>query len=82
MVKHAGASEVWIRVRVEGDDLCVIVEDNGKGITSDTPGPNSDGLQNMRERLKKIGGHCEIEASATGGTVVCFRLPTNVKSTN
>lgn len=80
VVKHAGASEVWIRVRVEEDALCVIVEDNGKGITSDAPGSNSDGLQNMRERLNQIGGRCEIENRDMGGTVVRFHLPTSVKT--
>jgi signal transduction histidine kinase len=80
VVKHAHASEVWIRVRVEGDDLCVVVEDNGRGMTSDSTGSNGDGLQNMRKRLEQIGGRCEIENVTAGGTVVRLLLPTATKA--
>lgn len=39
-VKHSGASEVWLRARLENTQLIVEVEDNGRGMPAGK-GPNS-----------------------------------------
>ena len=75
VVKHAQATEVWLRVRVEADVLHFTVEDNGRGFN---PGPcatDGDGLANMKERLRSVGGTCVFGRTATGGNRVEFRLP-------
>ena len=36
---------------------------------------NPDGIANMEDRLKTLGGQCEITSSAKEGTTVCFRAP-------
>lgn len=77
VVKHSGATEVWLRVRVEAGVLQLVVEDNGRGLAA-VPGqgaPGGDGLENMRERLRSIGGTCGFSRSAAGGTRVAFRVP-------
>ena len=74
IVRHAQADAVTIRINVEGEDLCVAVEDNGKGLA--TPAAETaDGLINMSERLKQLGGRCEITNLPNGGTSVRFLLP-------
>src|SRR5262245_26088599 len=68
VVKHAGASEVWIRVALDQSECVVTIEDNGCGIDPRTVRAEGNGLQNMRMRLNTIGGKFEIETSAQQGT--------------
>jgi signal transduction histidine kinase len=76
VVKHAQATEVCIRIATTPDELSVTVADDGRGIAA-TGVPKGDGTLNMQSRLDQIGGHCDIRARPGGGTIVCFRLPTN-----
>lgn len=76
-VRHSGATEVWVRLRVEENRLDIIVEDNGQGL----PNPEElrvtegSGLHGMKERLASIQGQCEITGSAGKGTSVRFTVP-------
>jgi signal transduction histidine kinase/ligand-binding sensor domain-containing protein len=72
IVKHAGASEAWLRIRFEDEVLTVAVEDNGRGFEPGRAGPGADGLRNMRQRLAEIGGTCRIESGSGRGTVITF----------
>ena len=40
-----------------------------------TQRPGADGVANMKERLKALGGQCEILSEARKGTTVCFEAP-------
>jgi ligand-binding sensor domain-containing protein/signal transduction histidine kinase len=75
VVKHARAAEVLLLVRVQEGALVVSVKDDGGGFSPDTPPPGADGLNNMRERLGRLGGSCEIVSVVGQGTDVTFRLP-------
>jgi signal transduction histidine kinase len=72
-VKHSEATEVWLRVRLESGEVKVCVEDNGRGLRTGAD-ELGEGLRNMRERMKRIGGTCEIESDANG-TRVSLSLP-------
>ncbi|WP_344619623.1 histidine kinase [Dactylosporangium salmoneum] len=73
VTRHAGASACTVRLAAEGDTLVVEVTDDGAGIA---PGTSSGvGLVSLRERAAELGGRCEIECPASGGTVVRARLP-------
>lgn len=72
-VKHSSASEVWLRLRVEGEALELCIEDNGRGFSSNTD-ELSEGFRGMRARMGQIGGACRIESDSKG-TRVCFSLP-------
>lgn len=85
IVKHAKASEVWLRVLVQPDSFCVIIEDNGCGLVpgkvngvSSTPHPDrissGHGLTNMERRLATIGGRCVIRSEAGQGTRAELRV--------
>jgi signal transduction histidine kinase/ligand-binding sensor domain-containing protein len=76
IVKHAGATEVWMRARTEAGVLQLVLEDNGRGLAGRSQPGGGDGLENMAERLRSMGGTCVIGPGATGGTRVEFRLPT------
>jgi len=80
VVKHAHASEVWLRLVVQPRSFCVIVEDNGcglaaangrsNGVATTQPGRISSGhgLLNMERRLAAIGGRCVIRSEPGRGT--------------
>ena len=86
IVKHAAATEVQLRLNVEGarESLTITIADNGRGFkvptdaaaTSASPGTGGGhGLGNMIYRLKAIGGRCELESCPGQGAVVRLVLP-------
>jgi signal transduction histidine kinase len=71
-VRHAGAASCSLRL-VGGDDLTVVVEDDGHGLPA---APRAGiGLTSMRERAAELGGECRVEPRPGGGTRVVARLP-------
>lgn len=72
-VRHADAATLTINVTV-GDDLCIEVIDDGKGIPDDV---NASGLINLRQRAEDAGGTFTVEAIPAGGTRLrwCAPLP-------
>jgi signal transduction histidine kinase/ligand-binding sensor domain-containing protein len=75
IVKHAGATEIWLRVDLREEMLEMIIEDNGRGFTQVPDNALADGLRNMRQRLAEIGGECRVESQPDSGTRVILRLP-------
>jgi signal transduction histidine kinase len=55
--------------------LIVEVSDDGRGFDAQTGTAGHDGIANMHERLKSLGGVCEITSDARTGTTVRFRAP-------
>lgn len=75
VVKHAGASEVSILLDLRGGGFSLAVRDNGRGFNPAAVPERPDrgnGLKNMRQRLEKLGGHCEIRSAAGSGAEVRF----------
>jgi signal transduction histidine kinase len=73
-LKHAHASIADVRVRYEGDQLQLVVADDGVGAAAN--GSNGGhGLIGMRERVGLYGGRLETGAGAGGGFVVRAELP-------
>jgi signal transduction histidine kinase len=74
VVKHAGAGRVQLRVAAAGDDLEVLVADDGAGFDS---GAENDGfgLAGMRERVELTGGELQIESRPGDGTRVRASMP-------
>lgn len=76
VVRHAGASEVRLVVRVENRALHVTVADNGRGLQEPDPAAvGHEGLANMRRRMEKVGGRFEITGELDRGTTVKFTVP-------
>jgi signal transduction histidine kinase/ligand-binding sensor domain-containing protein len=70
VARHSGASEVCIRIFLENKaHLVVCIEDNGHGLPESVR-ESADGLINLRQRLTRIGGDCEITSRQNGGGVV------------
>ncbi len=75
IVKHAQASEVWLRADVTGPALRIAIEDNGCGFEQPPENSWADGLRNMRQRMAEIGGDFRIESRPGAGTKVTLELP-------
>jgi signal transduction histidine kinase len=77
VVKHAQASEVWIRLRLQSGSFTLEIEDNGRGIGGlDTGAPQMrNGLRNMRRRMEDIHGEFSISSGTNGGTIVRLTIP-------
>lgn len=73
VVKHSGATEVKLHASISDDALRLSVQDNGRGLAAPRS-EFSEGLDNMVERLSKIGGRCHIDSGAHG-TCVAFTIP-------
>lgn len=74
VVRHANATEVFLGAEIQNGTLKFSVADNGCGFDSAQNKSGADGLKNMRERMKEIGGEFQVE-SASGGTKIFFICP-------
>lgn len=66
--KHAGATNVWVRLTVHGTSVDLVVEDDGVGGASARPGHY--GLHTMSERAQRIDAELDVVARHGGGTAV------------
>jgi signal transduction histidine kinase len=84
-VKHAKASNVWIRAWREDFTQCCTIRDDGAGFKmrrgQGTPRKGL-GLVAMRERVSAIGGTLQIESRPGHGTEVSIRLPLEATDAN
>jgi PAS domain S-box-containing protein len=77
VARHAGASEVQIRLAAEEDQLVLTVRDDGSGIAPGDPRSNRNGigLVSMRERATALGGQLRVASIAGRGTTIEVTLP-------
>ena len=80
VLRHAEASNVWVDVRRNGEQLHLSLGDDGRGFDvaaarqHATEG-KSLGLINMQERASLVGGRIEVTSRPGQGTVVDVFLP-------
>lgn len=82
IMRHAKASviEVICLYVSESDSLLLEVRDNGRGIPSREAGrPLGKGLESMRLRAQKLGGHLQISTKAKVGTRMRLLVPLHVR---
>jgi len=70
-IKHSGSGSILVSLRREGDELSLLVSDNGVGFTPRFTGSlNGLGIASMRHRLRHIGGSLSIVSAPGQGTTV------------
>ncbi|MBT9504330.1 MAG: sensor histidine kinase, partial [Burkholderiaceae bacterium] len=76
VARHAHATDVRIELRVQGQELVLTVQDNGRGFPSGaTRKEGSFGLMGMRERAYLLGGELLVDNPPGGGGRITVRLP-------
>jgi signal transduction histidine kinase len=79
VARHAQASAVLVQVGVEGDQVRIEIEDDGKGFDPGKVGERRErrpwGLMGIRERAETLGGSAEIDTAPGQGTHLTVRIP-------
>ncbi len=73
-VKHAQCKQVTVDFRPEGNQLQLIISDDGVGFDIGK-GKRGIGLRNVTSRVKKIKGTLAINSKKGEGTTILVRLP-------
>ena len=77
-LKHAKASNIWVAVEQEGDEVEMVLRDDGVGFDVEAPGPEGHyGMTMMRERATVGGGTFAIKSVPGEGTTITVRFPTS-----
>jgi signal transduction histidine kinase len=71
VARHAEAAKVSVEVSIEGEQVRLLVIDDGRGFE---PGGRSSGIANMASRAEDLGGTCTVRA-LDQGTQVSWTAP-------
>jgi len=80
VIKHSLATRCSVTVARTGSEVLVVVEDNGRGFEETARTDASDasagnGLSNIRERARILGGHAEFLSRPGEGTRITVTVP-------
>jgi len=78
ILKHAKAQQVGVQVVFSPAEFQIIIEDDGCGFDVAAPikrAGGGNGLENMRERMRSIGGRLECQSRPGQGTQLVFTAP-------
>jgi PAS domain S-box-containing protein len=74
--RHAGASQIQVRIADTGSVLSLYVRDNGCGASADAfDAPTAYGVMGMRERARHHGGRLSISSQLGQGSLFHLRMP-------
>lgn len=75
VVRHARASQVWVDLSVEEDEVTLTVQDNGVGMDEAKSKSDGIGLAGLRERITIAGGTLIISSAPMRGTILSAHFP-------
>jgi signal transduction histidine kinase len=77
--KHAHASQILVRLRVDDHFFTAEIRDDGIGFDVEKAQRRREvghmGLLNIEERAELVGGRCSIKSQPGAGTLVCLDIP-------
>lgn len=73
--KHSAATELRLRVALADSLLSLVIEDNGRGFDATTLKTDRNGLKNIENRMRHLGGQAVIRGGPGCGTRVELELP-------
>jgi signal transduction histidine kinase len=80
IIKHGQATEVWVRIQREDQELMLQIEDNGKGFDelgqseANPHGMGGRGIQNMKKRMTAIDARFQLRSRSGQGTTLSIFL--------
>jgi signal transduction histidine kinase len=75
ILKHASASRIMISLTGSGQNLNLMIEDDGTGFHPDKPSPGL-GMKNMMIRVEQIlNGNFRIDSRLSMGTIINVNIP-------
>lgn len=83
ILKHANASEIFIKMKYTTSHFHLIILDNGKGFSKAETKARSikdagSGLKNLEKRAQLVGASLNIESSPGKGTAIYIYLPKQI----
>ena len=75
VVRHAKASDAWVRLDVEHSHARLLVGDDGCGFDPASVDSSHFGLRSMRERADDSAGQLFLKSTAGEGTTVTVEWP-------
>lgn len=75
VVRHARASSALVTLSSNEREVTVTIEDDGRGIATESGGEHHYGLSIMRERSRSLGGRLEIRSNKPGSRIVVTFVP-------
>ena len=74
IAKHSRATEARVKISLDDSMLKICIEDDGVGFSVDGATRSRNGLSNMKDRVREIGGTFEIISAPHDGTRICLRV--------
>jgi PAS domain S-box-containing protein len=75
IARHSGASKARLEMFMEGRQLVLEAQDNGKGFEEGALQKKGIGLKTILDRVKLLGGTMDIESTPNKGTLLTVTLP-------
>lgn len=77
--RHGRARHIDVELVFAPDELDLVVTDDGGGLANPLP-HLGEGLRNIRERARRLGGRAEIGPAVGGGTRVSLAIPLDIEA--
>ncbi len=74
-IKHSGSKLIVVKMNFQKPKLQVSISDSGKGFSKDADFNGHYGLENMKGRVKEMGGELTILTDNGMGTEIKFEVP-------
>jgi signal transduction histidine kinase len=75
-VKHSGAKSIVVRLSLQKNKLLIVtIRDDGKGFKAGEVFEGHYGMENMKSRVKEMGGNLLIESEPLKGTEIKLEVP-------
>ena len=75
VAKHSQASQMVLRIGFQKQALNVVIEDNGRGFDPAHASTDRNGLTNMNQRMRALGGECHLTSKPGEGCRVELIMP-------
>jgi signal transduction histidine kinase len=76
ILKHSAAKSMDITLNMDGDEIVMLIWDDGKGIPAGRlTATGSHGMASMRHRVRALGGRLDVRSGASGGTTLLVQIP-------
>ncbi|MDE3084426.1 MAG: sensor histidine kinase, partial [Verrucomicrobiota bacterium] len=74
-LRHGAATVVTLRLQRGEREICLLVQDNGKGFDPDARPQDGHGVNNMQARAARLGAELRISSRLGAGTRVLINIP-------
>jgi len=82
VARHASASHVQVRLESRGGEICLSIQDDGRGLSPGPPAqpdlskrPATLGMSGMRARARSAGGDVSVRSRPHEGVLIEVRVP-------